>query len=303
MRLIVLGSGAGGGIPQWNANNPISRGAFRGDPNTPRRTQASIAVTADNAHWVIVNASPDLRAQIIAIHALHPTGTQLRSSPISSVVLTGADIDQIAGLLSLRERQEFSLYATERVFDVLDDNTVFRVLAEDLVEQYPIEFDEEYEVAPGLLMKALSLPGKPPLYLEDVTPPTAQSDPENSIAVLLRDQNTGSSCLYAPSCARVTEDLLAEAEEADVLLFDGTFFTDDEMIVSGEGKKTAQRMGHVAVSGESGSLAAFAELDGPRKIFIHINNTNPMAARDSAEAATVAAEDWEIAEDGMEIEL
>jgi pyrroloquinoline quinone biosynthesis protein B len=303
MRLTVLGSGAGGGIPQWNANNAISRQAFRGDLNSPRRTQASIAVSTDNKHWAIVNASPDLRAQIIATQALHPSGQQLRTSPISAVILTGADIDQIAGLLSLRERHAFNIFATEPVFEVLDEDSVFGVLDSELVEQHLLEFDEQIQIMPGMIVETISLPGKPPLYLEEVATPQAQSDPGNTIAIRLIDENTGSTCLYAPSCARVTAEMTAAAEESDVIFFDGTFFTDDEMIVTGEGKKTARRMGHVPVSGQDGSLAAFAELDGPRKIYIHINNTNPMAARDSAEAATVASSGWEIAEDGLEIEL
>ena len=133
MRLIVLGSGAGGGIPQWNANNVISRHAFRGDPIVPQRTQASIAITADDVHWSIVNASPDLRTQVIATPLLHPKGRELRTSPIFAVALTGADIDQIVGLLTLRERQSFALFATQRVLNVLGENTVFDVLAEDVV--------------------------------------------------------------------------------------------------------------------------------------------------------------------------
>jgi pyrroloquinoline quinone biosynthesis protein B len=303
MRLIVLGSGAGGGIPQWNANNPISRLAFRAAPTAPRRMQASIALTSDGAHWAIVNAAPDLRTQIIETPALHPQGRTLRTSPIVSVVLTGSDIDQIAGLLSLRERQPFTLFATQRVLDILAGNRVFEVLAPGIVSRQALAIDALTEIAPGLTAEAISLPGKPPLYLEDPAKPSLGAHREDTIALKLTDEAAGVICLFAPSCARVTQELCDTAEIADVLLFDGTFFTDDEMIASGEGEKTARRMGHISVSGEDGSLAAFAEIKGPRKIYIHVNNTNPMAARDSAEAASVLAAGWEIAEDGLEIDL
>ena len=147
------------------------------------------------------------------------------------------------------------------------------------------------------------MPGKPPLYLEDLSKGDLGADPEDTIALKLTDEAAGVSCLFAPSCAHVTEEFYEAVEDADLLLLDGTFFTDDEMILTGEGKKSARRMGHIPVSGPDGSLAAFANLKAVRKIYIHINNTNPMAARDSAEAATVIAAGWEIAEDGLEIEL
>lgn len=303
MRLIVLGSGAGGGVPQWNAGNAISRLAFRGDPTVPRRSQASIAVTADGVHWAIVNASPDIRSQIIATPALHPQGKDLRATPISSVVLTGADIDQITGLLILRERQPFTLFATERVLDVLDDNSVFNVLAEGVVARDILPLDGEVEIAPGLIVEAITLPGKPPLYLEDVMDLAPEYAVGFVVALRITDETNGSVCLFAPACAHMTPELRDAMEDIDVLLFDGTFYNDDEMIITGEGKKSAQRMGHMPVSGRDGALMAFAAMSEPRKIFIHINNTNPMAARDSDEAATVLAAGWDIAEDGMEIEL
>lgn len=303
MRLIVLGSGAGGGIPQWNANNAGSSRAFRGERASPRRTQASIAVSANGTDWLLVNASPDLRQQIIATRALHPQGSARRHSPIKAVVLTGADIDQIAGLLTMRERQAFALHATARVHETLRANAVFNVLADDVVARHAIAVGTPFSPLPGLAVTARTVPGKVALYLEKTDEPGLGSAPEDTIALTIEEPATGRRVLFAPSCARIDDAVRGLADGADVMLFDGTLFTDDEMIASGEGAKTSRRMGHAPVTGDGGSLDAFQGVANRRKLYIHINNTNPMAATDSAEHARVRAAGWEIAEDGMEIVL
>ncbi|NWH08271.1 MAG: pyrroloquinoline quinone biosynthesis protein PqqB [Alphaproteobacteria bacterium] len=303
MRLIVLGSGAGGGIPQWNANNPRSREAFANDPLTPRRTQASIAVSSDGDHWLLLNASPDLRQQIIATPALHPKGPALRHSPIAAVMLTGADVDQVAGLLTLRERQPFTLYASTRVQKALAANPIFNVLSPDKVQRKILPLGQEVQAIPGLKVWAFPAPGKVALYMEDETKAALGTEEGDTVATLIEDVITGRSVVFAPSCATVAEDILTLASSAHCLLFDGTFFTEEEMLATGEGTKTAARMGHVPMSGEKGSMNAFMNITDTRKLYIHINNTNPASRRGTPEELQIRRAGWELAEDGMEIVL
>lgn len=300
MRLIVLGSGAGGGVPQWNAANRLSRGAFAGA--APRRAQTSLAVTCDGRQWLLVNAAPDLRQQIIATPALHPRPEPRRNSPLAAVVLTGADVDQVAGLLSLRERQPFGLYATARVLETLARNPIFGVLAEGVVARHPLALGQPVEMVPGLGVTAHAVPGKIALYAEDPARPDLGTGPGDTVALTLTDTTSGRMALVAPSCAAITPALEALAKAADLLLFDGTFFTDDEMIAAEEGVKTAARMGHVAVSAADGPLERFAGTRA-RRLFIHVNNTNPMADPASEAAARMRGAGWELPLDGEELHL
>lgn len=300
MRLIVLGSGAGGGIPQWNAANALSRAALAA-PGL-RRNQTSLAVTGDGEAWALINAAPELRHQIIATPALHPRATPVRNSPIAAVVLTGADVDQVAGLLTLRERQPFTLLAAPRVLETLRANQIFGVLADGVVTRRPLEPGTPAPLLPGLVVTAHAVPGKVALYNEDMARADLGSAPGDTIAVMVSDEATGRRALVMPSCAAITPEVERLAAEADVLFFDGTFFTDDEMITTGEGSKTASRMGHVPVDGSQGPLERLAG-HACRRIFIHINNTNPMSDPATAQAARVRGAGWEIATDGMEIIL
>ncbi|HYH20835.1 MAG TPA: pyrroloquinoline quinone biosynthesis protein PqqB [Azospirillum sp.] len=308
MRVLVLGSAAGGGFPQWNCNCDGCRRARSGDPMAKPRTQSSIAVTADGKRWLLLNASPDLRQQFQANPQMHPAGG-VRSSPLAAAMLTNADIDHVAGLLSLREVQPFAVYATARVHRVLAGNSVFQVLNRDAVPRRTVELDTPFRPADaagaplGLEVEAFAVPGKVALYLEDETAAGFGSVPEDTVALKVTDTATGRHFFYIPGCASMPDWLAARLTGAPLVFFDGTTWTDDEMIRTGTGTKTGQRMGHMAMSGEDGTIAAFAGLNVARKVFIHINNTNPVLIDDSPERRTAEAAGWTIAHDGMELSL
>lgn len=311
MRCLVLGSAAGGGFPQWNSNASACQRARRGDPLALSRTQASIAVSADGAHWFLLNASPDLRAQIEATPPLHPS-QGLRSSPIAGVVLNGGDVDAIAGLLTLRERQRLTVYAAAPVMAVLRDNTIFDVLARDVVARQVLMLEARTPLLlpdgrpSGLFVEIFAVPGKVPLYMETadviagrVAPPIVLDGHTVGIAI----DDGAAPLFFIPGCAAMTADLRARLRGAALVFFDGTLWHDREMIEAGIGDKTGQRMGHLSLSGPEGTLAAFEAIDVRRKILIHINNSNPVLLADSAQRAAVEAAGWEVAFDGMDITL
>ncbi|MBV8459139.1 MAG: pyrroloquinoline quinone biosynthesis protein PqqB [Acetobacteraceae bacterium] len=297
MKAIVLGSAAGGGVPQWNCGCRICDLARRGDPRVRPATQVGLAVSANGSDWLLVGASPDLRQQILQTPALWPRRCG-RHSPIVGVVLTGSDIDALAGLLVLRESQPFAIYAPPSVIDVLNSNHIFNVLDRRLVEHVAILPDAPISPLPGLRLTLLALPGKTPLYLEDRT----AAQPEAGPAYAARIEADGRAIVMAPACARITDDMLARLRDADVVFFDGTLYQDDEMIVAGLGQKTGRRMGHVSLSGPDGTLAHLRDLPA-RRILLHINNTNPILLSSSPERAETEQAGFEIAYDGMEITL
>ena len=301
MRAVVIGSAAGGGFPQWNSGGPGCTRARAGDPAVRTRTQASLAVSADQTSWFLVNASPDLRQQIDSKPFLHPRA--LRDTPIAGVVLTGGEVDVIAGLLTLRERQRFTVFATAAVQTILDDNPVFEVLARDVVARQTVEPDTPFALtlpdggASGLICTLFPVPGKAPLYMEGDAPALVEDG--TTVGAILSDGTR--SLVFIPGCARMTPALAARLDGADCVLFDGTLYTDDEMLRAGLGTKTGQRMGHMSMAGPDGAIATFANLRVGRKIFVHINNSNPVLMDDSAEHAAVRAAGWEVAWDGMEV--
>jgi len=296
MKLIVLGAAAGGGFPQWNVASPNNRRAFAGDEACAPQTQCSLAASLDGVDWVLLNASPDIRQQILATPELQPKRTP-RSSPIRSVILTGADVDAIAGLLSLRERQPFTVWATEYVLGVLRANPIFRVLDHACVQFRTIKPDDAFEPLPGLSCRALRTPGKPPLFMEE----TDGIDPVEGSSIGIQMQTPGGRrAIFMPSCAEVTLDTLRTVEGADALFFDGTLCVDDEMIRAGEGAKTARRMGHIAMDE---AISRLRDASVGKRVFIHINNTNPVLNRASDERKVVEDAGWTIAMDGMRIDL
>lgn len=295
---IVLGCAAGGGFPQWNCNCGVCRLAWAGDRRVRARTQASLAVSGDGERWTLINASPDLRSQVQSNARLQPRGAA-RGSPIEAVVLTGAEIDQTAGLLSLRERAPFTLLATAATLAAVADNPMFGALAPGVVARRAIMPGERFALAGGLAAELFMVPGKVPLYLEGNDPETAVESAAN-VGVELSDDTR--RLVYVPGAAAVTPALTMRLARADVLLFDGTLYTDDEMIRTGTGSKTGRRMGHMPVDGPDGSIAALAGVAG-RKIFVHINNTNPLLIDGSPERRRVETAGWEVAEDGLEIVL
>jgi pyrroloquinoline quinone biosynthesis protein B len=309
LRLLVLGSAAGGGFPQWNSNDAASRRARAGDPLAPPRTQSSLAVTTDDRRWVIVNASPDLRQQIGDNTPLHPREGK-RHSPIVSVVLTNADVDNVAGLLTLRESHPLAIYATRRVLAVLKANSIFNVLNPQFVERRALVMEETFEVADqggigtGVFVEAFPVPGKVALYQEDPSAgPNFGTQPEDTVGLKISVGDGDPHFFYIPGCAAMTGDLARRLRGAPLVFFDGTLWRDDEMIVAGVGSKTGKRMGHMSVAEPDGTMATFEGLGVRRKIFVHINNTNPILLADTPERAAVEAAGWEVGFDGMEITL
>ena len=263
------------------------------------RTQASLAVSADGGRWTLLNASPDLRAQIQATAALHPREGK-RGSPLEAVVLTGAEIDQTAGLLSLRERSPFTLIATAATLAAVADNPMFGVLAADVVSRRAITPGERFRARRRSRRRSCSWCRASCRSISKATIPTPRARARPMSASSCSTASRGS--LYVPGAAAVTPAMRAAASRADVILFDGTLFSDDEMIRSGTGAKTGRRMGHMPIDGADGSLAALEGLSA-RRIFVHINNTNPILVDGSPERARVEAAGWEVAYDGMEIVL
>lgn len=307
MQAIVLGSAAGGGFPQWNANTPACRRARQGDPAVPPRSQASVAVSANDRDWFILNAAPDLRQQIEATPPLHPQ-RGLRSSPIAGVVLTGGDVDAIAGLLHLRERHAFTVYAPEPVLAVLAANPIFGVLAPDCVARVVMPLDRPIALsAPagnsGMTVEAYAVPGKVPLYQEGVDFDPTPREEGDVVGLAVTEAATGKTLHFVPGCAAMTDALRRRLGGGDLIFFDGTLWADDEMIRLGVGAKTGRRMGHLSMDGTDGAIALLRGLGVARRIFLHINNTNPVLVEGSPERRQAEAAGWEIAHDGMEVRI
>ncbi|ACB96881.1 pyrroloquinoline quinone biosynthesis protein PqqB [Beijerinckia indica] len=297
MRVLVLGSAAGGGFPQWNCRCPVCRLAWAGDKRVTPRTQSSLAVSADGVRWLLLNASPDLRQQILANTAVQPQEGN-RHSPIAGVFLTNGDIDHLAGLLTLREQQAFTIFGTGATLAEIAAGSVFGVLNKDLVSTQKIALDVPCDTGLGLTVTAFAVPGKVPLYLEGEKVQIGELS-ESTLGLEITDG--AKRFFYIPGCAAVTDQVIARIKGADLLFFDGTTFTDREMVDLGLSQKTAWRMGHVAMSGEEGSLRRLADCGIGRKIYIHINNTNPVLIDDSPERASVEKAGWQVAYDGMEV--
>jgi pyrroloquinoline quinone biosynthesis protein B len=302
LKVVVLGSAAGGGVPQWNCNCRVCRAAWA-DPGL-RNTQVSVAVSADDGrHWFLINASPDVRQQILDTPQLHPT--DLRRSPIAGVILTNGEVDAIAGLLSLRESSPFALHAHPRVLNTLSENSVFDVLNPRFVPRLPMALNVPFEpllpdgAASGLRITAFSVPGKVAWYLEGA----AGNDEGDTIGLKI-EAGAGSGALYfIAACAGMSPDLADRLRGAAIVMFDGTLWQDDEMVRAGLSQKTGQRMGHLSMSGHDGTMAALDGLDIGRKVFVHINNTNPALLPDTPEHHAVRAAGWHIPKAGEEFTL
>lgn len=306
MRVIILGSAAGGAFPQWNcacANCGGQRaGTFRGKP----RSQTQIAISADRKTWFLLGASPDLRAQIESVAELHPA-EGVRQSPIAGALLANADLDHVLGLLLLRELQPLRVYSTVSVRRVLrEDNSMFRMLERipDQVMWSDFKSGEVFEICEskgrksGLHCEAHSLADHYPAYvLEERRLKLACR--EASVAFIV-SSDTGKRLAYMPAVPSVDDSLLARIDTCDVLLFDGTFWSDDELVRVQGSAQTARQMGHIPVEE---TLKKLADVRQPRKIFLHINNTNPMLDETSLQYRQVRGAGWEVAEDGWQFDL
>ena len=303
MRVIILGSAAGGGVPQWNCGCP-NCAAARTDGHG--RTQSSVVVSADGERWILLNASPDLRTQLAAHRVLWPSpGT--RGTPLGAVILTDGEIDHTLGLLLLREgAAKLPVYAPAGVAALLGDQwPLYRVLsaysgveARPLEEGRPIALTDRAGVAFGIACSATAVARRPPRYA--AAAPAAAWD----VGLRLTDQRTGGTLAYVPTAGAIDDAVRRVAGGADLLLFDGTFWSDDELrVAGGVDAPTAREMGHLPVGGPGGSLELLPRLSVKRTVLVHINNTNPMLCRSSAERAQVEAAGIVVGEDAMEFEL
>jgi pyrroloquinoline quinone biosynthesis protein B len=304
MRIRILGSGAGGGVPQWNCGCPNCAAIRAGRPGIAARTQDSIAVSAGAAGWVLCNCSPDVLRQIEAFEELHPKAP--RHSPIAAIILTNGDLDHILGLFSLRESYPLVVYATHGVRrGLFEQNAIARTLSrfDGHLTHRSLRIGTEVPVvgasgAPtGISVTARAVRGKIPVHLEGL----ALSSPDQNVGLWLRDE-AGSQAAYVSAVADLA-DVAPHLSGVDVLLLDGTFWSSDELSRPGLSKARAEDMAHLPIGDPGGSLEWSSKLRVRRRIFTHINNTNPMLVDTSPERRQATAAGWEIATDGMEIRV
>ncbi len=312
MQVKILGSAAGGGFPQWNCACPNCRAVRAGTFSGKARSQTQVAISADSKSWFLLGASPDLRVQIESTPELHPQvgHNATRQSPIMGAVLLNADIDHVLGLLLLRELQPLNAYATLSVRRILtEDNSMFVMLQRvpqqltwnDFTVETTFSLCNPSGEGSGVRCRALSLGRHYPAYISQLR--REQLSQREASLGLIVESPSGKRLAYMPAVPQIDGVLLKELDSADVLLFDGTFWSDDELIrIQGSGQ-TAREMGHVPVSSPEGSLARLAQVKYPRKIYEHINNTNPMLNGAGAEYRKVRDAGWEIAEDGWRFNL
>lgn len=304
MRIHVLGSGAGGGFPQWNCNCPNCRGLRDHSIQARARTQSSIAVSANSEDWVLFNASPDIRAQLAAFPELQPA-RQVRDTALRAILLVDAQIDHTTGLLMLREHTApWDVYCTDAVRQDLSSGfPIFEILSHFRgVNWHEVATDRApfaIHGIDGLAFTAVPLASEAPPY----SPHRHNTVPGDNIGVRVQDARTGGTLFYAPGLGRIDAEVLGYMREADCVLVDGTLWTDDEMIRTGIGDKRGQEMGHLDQSSRGGIMETLTGLAGPRKILIHINNTNPILNETSPERRALEQAGIEVAYDGMEIEL
>lgn len=303
LHVLVLGSAAGGGFPQWNCGCRNCAGARKGDPSLRARTQDSLAVSSDGERWFLLNASPDVLRQVQIHPELWPQS--LRHSPISGVVLANGDLDHVLGLFQLRESQSLTLHATTRVQAGLRENAALRTLErfDGHTRWRTLELETNLELVhadgepSGIFVTAHAVSGKPPLHLMTYFEPS----PEDNVALRVRDAD-GQSLVYASAVADARTALPA-LENCQALLLDGTFWSENELPELGVRMGPARSMAHQPISGSAGSLEALRQLTVGRRIYTHINNTNPILDETSPERALVEAAGWEIAFDGMKLLL
>jgi pyrroloquinoline quinone biosynthesis protein B len=304
MLVRVLGSAAGGGFPQWNCGCANCVGVRSGQIKALPRTQESLAVSADGSAWFLINASPEIRQQIEAFPGLHPRA--LRDSPIAGIILTNGDLDHCLGLLSLRESQPLVVYATERVRrGFCEHNRLYRTLErfERQVTWHTLELGAERPLLlegrdSGLSVKTLPVPGKSPLHLAELG-----AEPGDNVGLRITEGQNRAVLAYLPAVAGLSSQVTDALAGASAVFFDGTFWSNDELTGKGVGTRDAADMSHWPLGGERGSLQFLRESTAKRRVFIHINNTNPILRDDSPERAEVTNAGMEVAFDGMDLTL
>jgi pyrroloquinoline quinone biosynthesis protein B len=304
MRIRVLGAAAGGGFPQWNCNCRNCDGVRKGTIRAQPRTQSSICVSPDGVDWVLFNASPDVLTQIKGFPALQP-GRAIRDTGIRAIVLVDGQIDHTTGLLMLREGRPLEVWCTDMVHeDLTTGNPLFQILGHYAGvnrHRLPIEPGNEFAIdgIAHLRFTSVALKSKAPPY----SPHRENPHEGDNVGLRITDTRTGRKLFYAPGLGEIEPHLEPLLKQADAVMVDGTFWTDDEMIRLGISGKRARDIGHLPQSGAGGMIAVLRPLPARRKILIHINNTNPILDEDSPERAQLAQAGIEVAYDGMEIEL
>lgn len=306
MKIKVLGSSAGGGFPQWNCNCPRCDGVRRGTIKASRRTQSSIAVTSNGEDWLLVNASPDVLAQIAANPELQPARKK-RDTGIAAVLTIDAQIDHVTGLLMLRERgSPLPLYVTDAAWQDLSTGFPIGPILSHYcgIDRHRIALEGTplaLAALPGVRIDAIPLTSKAPPY----SPHRASPERGDNIGLVFTNTASGRRVFYAPGLGEVDDALLNVMREVDLLLVDGTMWTDDEMIALGLGQHTARDMGHLPQTGSGGMIEVLNSIDraGVRKVLIHINNTNPILVEDGPERRALTERGIEVAYDGMTFEL
>ncbi|MES9831781.1 MAG: pyrroloquinoline quinone biosynthesis protein PqqB [Candidatus Thiodiazotropha sp. DIVDIV] len=304
MLIHILGSGAGGGFPQWNCNCSNCQGVRAGTIKATPRTQSSIAISANGSDWVLFNASPDIRAQLDSFPTLQP-GRSIRDTAIRAILLVDAQIDHTTGLLLLREHTEpWDIYCTQAVHDDLTTGyPIFNILGHFRgVNWHEVNTDESTFTIPGidgLVFTAVPLKSEAPPY----SPHRHNTVPGDNIGIRVQNIESGQNLFYAPGLGSMESHILPYMQDADCVLVDGTLWTDNEMVQAGISKKLGSEMGHLDQSGDGGIMDILGSLTKPRKILIHINNTNPILVDDSSERLALTEAGIEVSHDGMQIEL
>lgn len=303
MYIYVLGSAAGGGFPQWNCNCPNCHGVRTGTIQAKARTQSSIAVSENGTDWVLLNASPDIRQQLFEFKAAQPA-RKLRDTGITSVILMDSQLDHTTGLLTLREGCPMNVWCTEMVHqDLTSGFPVFNMLKHwnGGLQYHEINPTQAFKVDGFENLEFL------PLIIKSAAPPYSphRNDPHDgdNIALIIKDHKTQKQLFYAPGLGKIDDQIMQIMQSSDCVMIDGTLWTDDEMQQTGVGTKTGREMGHLYISGEGGSLSYLNQLNTPKKVLIHINNTNPILNENSSQFAELKANGVEVAYDGMQIEL
>lgn len=303
MYIYVLGSAAGGGFPQWNCNCPNCHGVRTGTIQAKARTQSSIAVSENGTDWVLLNASPDIRQQLFEFKAAQPA-RKLRDTGITSVILMDSQLDHTTGLLTLREGCPMNVWCTEMVHqDLTSGFPVFNMLKHwnGGLQYHEISPKQAFKIDGFENLEFL------PLIIKSAAPPYSphRNDPHDgdNIALIIKDHKTQKQLFYAPGLGKIDDQIMQIMQSSDCVMIDGTLWTDDEMQQTGVGTKTGREMGHLYISGEGGSLSYLNQLSTPKKVLIHINNTNPILNENSSQFAELKANGVEVAYDGMQIEL
>ncbi|RJE45196.1 pyrroloquinoline quinone biosynthesis protein PqqB [Acinetobacter sp. JS678] len=303
MYIYVLGSAAGGGFPQWNCNCPNCHGVRTGLIQAKARTQSSIAVSENGTDWVLLNASPDIRQQLFEFKAAQPA-RKLRDTGITSVILMDSQLDHTTGLLTLREGCPMNVWCTEMVHqDLTSGFPVFNMLKHwnGGLQYNEINPKQAFKIDGFENLEFL------PLIIKSAAPPYSphRNDPHDgdNIALIIKDHKTQKQLFYAPGLGKIDDQIMQIMQSSDCVMIDGTLWTDDEMQQTGVGTKTGREMGHLYISGEGGSLSYLNQLSTPKKVLIHINNTNPILNENSSQFAELKANGVEVAYDGMQIEL